>query len=433
MRTTGIQVSGFGFLLRRLELALVIGDPRMAHDPLRSQRRAIIVGVLVSLLIAGTAVMLGVLRPEPRVGDARLVVDEAGTLHVRLEDAFHPVTNVASARLVLREPAQIQQSTAQQLAEFPQGEPLGVAVVPGLVPAPARELVFCEPGVVFATQQVRWHRFVILHAPGGTWLVVGSTRFLIDATVPRALGVEEVAASDELVEKLTRGADIRMPTGLTGLPAPFDVAGRILFAGQRAFMAAAGGVAELEGSQRRVAEALSMVPPVPVSVAQVLQQPSVEVLGGLPREDVQWSVPQKICVGDQGVGTPMELEGLRAGNAGDAAARSADGQQVRGQEIGVMRALGTAPYNGPRFVGPRGTAAVRTEHGIMLISDTGQRFGVGSAEDLHALGFTETTRVSWRVVSALPDAGLLSEANARAIAASISTSATTAGNAIATE
>ena len=53
MRTTGIQVSGFNFLLRRLELALVIGDPRMAHDPLRSQRRALVVVVLLSLLIAG--------------------------------------------------------------------------------------------------------------------------------------------------------------------------------------------------------------------------------------------------------------------------------------------------------------------------------------------------------------------------------------------
>ena len=106
MRTTSLQVSGHKFLLRRLELALVIGDPRMAHDPLRSQRRAIFVGLLISALIAGGAVMLGLLRPAPSIDGATLVADEHGSLHVRLEDGFHPISNVASARLVLRQPVE---------------------------------------------------------------------------------------------------------------------------------------------------------------------------------------------------------------------------------------------------------------------------------------------------------------------------------------
>ena len=76
VRTTSLQVSGYRFLLRRLELALVIGDPRMAHDPLRAQRRSIGVGLLLSALIAGGAVMLSLLRPAPSIDDAALVADE---------------------------------------------------------------------------------------------------------------------------------------------------------------------------------------------------------------------------------------------------------------------------------------------------------------------------------------------------------------------
>ncbi|HAJ52145.1 MAG TPA: type VII secretion protein EccB, partial [Corynebacterium variabile] len=81
--------------------ALVTGDPRMAHDPLRTQRRAVGVGVLLALLVAGGMLLVAMLRPAPSVGDAALVTDESGALHVRLGESFHPVTNVASARLLL--------------------------------------------------------------------------------------------------------------------------------------------------------------------------------------------------------------------------------------------------------------------------------------------------------------------------------------------
>ena len=58
------------------------------YDPLRSQRRAIAVGVLLSLLIAGGAVMLALLRPQPAVNEAALAQDEAGGLYVRLGRPF---------------------------------------------------------------------------------------------------------------------------------------------------------------------------------------------------------------------------------------------------------------------------------------------------------------------------------------------------------
>src|SRR5699024_12523968 len=54
------------------------------------------------------------------------------------------------------------------------------------------------------------------------------------------------------------------------------------------------------------------------------------------------------------------------------------------------------------------------------------RFTVGKAEDLTALGFTEHTQVPWRVISGLPEGGVLSEANARATSTSTNATANTA-------
>ena len=75
---------------------------------------------------------------------------------------------------------------------------------------------------------------------------------------------------------------------------------------------------------------------------------------------------------------------------------------------------------------------VATERGILLISDDGTRYSMGSQEDLTSLGFTDPTHAPWRVVSALPDGGLLSEDNARAISTTINTNETTADSAMGT-
>lgn len=408
MRTTGIQVSGYGFLLRRLELALVIGDPRMAHDPLRSQRRAVLVGVLVSLLIAGGAVMMGLLRPAPNIGDARLVTDEQGSLHVRLDDGFHPVTNVASARLVLGQPVEASDATSAELAEYPLGSPMGIPLVPGLIEAPKRELVFCEPGVIVAAESVRWFDRAILRAPSGTWLINGPDRFLIDANAPRALGAVPVGVSDRMVEQFHRGPDVVMPQGQTGLPAPFDLAGRVLTAGDRAFIAAQGGVAELRGPRRAVAEALSPHAPVEVSLSEAMAQPEAAVLDAVPDAasvaDVQWAQPDTICMGDAGLGLPQLPPGQSLPHG--------VGQPVDPNGPG---------YAGPGYVGPRGTLPVTTERGMAVVGESGIRFGVGSEKDLRALGFSGAHLAPWRVIQWLPDGGLLSAESARTTSAAMRT------------
>ena len=441
MRTTGIQVSGFNFLLRRLELALVIGDPRMAHDPLRSQRRALIVGVLLSLLIAGGAVMLGLLRPQPSLDGADLVADETGALHIRLADTYHPITNVASARLILQQPVEAQKTTSEQLAQVPLGEPIGIGQVPGLVAAPEREWLYCDQirggltggtggaaaaggtGTVVAAEHINPHRFALLDAPSGYWLIDATTRARITPDAARAFGTEAVPASDALVQQFRRSRDIAMPVGKTKMPAPFDVAGRIITAGDRTFLVDSNGVGEVKGARRDFALASSAMPTVATPLAEVMRQPSIDVLAGIPELDgdqpVTWAQPKMVCAGPEGLAEPVE-PGRTKGTT-DAVSSSAQIREVLSSE------------KPSAFYGPRGTSALQTERGYVLISDNGVRYSVGSEAELHALGFNTQRSVQFSRVASLPDGGLLSADKARQTTVAMMPSASTSESTMGTE
>ena len=432
MRTTSLQVSGYRFLLRRLELALVIGDPRMAHDPLRAQRRSIGVGFLVSALIAGGAVMLSLLRPAPSIDDAALVADEQGSLHVRLEDGFHPVSNVASARLVLRQPVEVKNSTAALIQEGNGGAPMGPAVgighVPGLNPAPVQQWLVCDTSEaagkpdtlqVKAVGKVESYQRGVVHSGKAVWLIDGAKRTLAEGGAARALGAVEIPMAPELLNRFDEQADSLIPRGLSGLKKPFHRAGTVAHAGDRAFLVGRGGVSEVTGPRREYVEALAPGGSFDSELGAVMAQPTVELLPNVPDREVSWAHPEHSCLGEKGLAEPA---GDGQGESTGATQGAADGAGAGtgGKEDG--------PAQDPRaaYAGPAGTSALLTERGFFLIDATGTRFTVGKAEDLTALGFTEHTQVPWRVISGLPEGGVLSEANARATSTSTKATANTA-------
>ena len=432
MRTTSLQVSGYRFLLRRLELALVIGDPRMAHDPLRAQRRSIGVGFLVSALIAGGAVMLSLLRPAPSIDDAALVADEQGSLHVRLEDGFHPVSNVASARLVLRQPVEVKNSTAALIQEGNGGAPMGPAVgighVPGLNPAPVQQWLVCDTSEaagkpdtlqVKAVGKVESYQRGVVRSGKAVWLIDGAKRSLAEGGAARALGAVEIPMAPELLNRFDEQADSLIPRGLSGLKKPFHRAGTVAHAGDRAFLVGRGGVSEVTGPRREYVEALAPGGSFDSELGAVMAQPTVELLPNVPDREVSWAHPEHSCLGEKGLAEP----------AGDGQGESTGATQGAADGAGAgTGGTGEASAQDPRavYAGPAGTSALLTERGFFLIDATGTRFTVGKAEDLTALGFTEHTQVPWRVISGLPEGGVLSEANARATSTSTKATANTA-------
>ena len=106
--TTKVQVSGWRFLLRRVEHAIVRRDTRMFDDPLQFYSRAVSAGIIIAVLVCLGAALLAYFKPLGKRGGDTLLVDRTtNQLYVVMPDSgqLRPVYNLTSARLVLGNPA----------------------------------------------------------------------------------------------------------------------------------------------------------------------------------------------------------------------------------------------------------------------------------------------------------------------------------------
>ena len=98
------QADAYRFGLRRLEAALVRGDPVPLHEQIRSQRRAALAGVLLGLLGLCAAAVYALVVPRPDWRAQAVVVGAgSGAMYVvaHRPDRLVPVANLVAARLVL--------------------------------------------------------------------------------------------------------------------------------------------------------------------------------------------------------------------------------------------------------------------------------------------------------------------------------------------
>ncbi len=132
--TTRAQVNGYRFLIRRLEHALIRGDSRMIHDPMRGQMRALLVGVVISVLIAGAAGVLAFFKPTPNFGHSTIMLSKAnGGLFVRIGDRLHPALNLASARLIVGKADRPEQVDDKFLNTVALGPAVGIVGAPNSI------------------------------------------------------------------------------------------------------------------------------------------------------------------------------------------------------------------------------------------------------------------------------------------------------------
>ena len=124
-------LSGRRFLLRRMDYAILGRSMPAVGDPLRAESLALPVGCLLALaLLVGSAAM-AVLRPAAGPGGAPLVLARgSGALFVRVGQDLRPVANMASARLILNEPAQPRVVDDDRLGPVSSGPVLGIPGAP---------------------------------------------------------------------------------------------------------------------------------------------------------------------------------------------------------------------------------------------------------------------------------------------------------------
>ncbi len=129
--TTRLQVSGYRFMIRRLECALLRRDIRSVNEPLRARACSLLTGcLLTALAVAGFAV-LGIVQPQPVLGDAPIVMaQESGAMYVRVGEVWHPVLNLASARLIAAADSNPRPVRQSALDHAKRGPLLGIPGAP---------------------------------------------------------------------------------------------------------------------------------------------------------------------------------------------------------------------------------------------------------------------------------------------------------------
>jgi type VII secretion protein EccB len=135
--TTRLQVSGYRFLVRRMEHALLRGDIQMLHDPMRAQSLSLIAGCVLAIVVLAGCAILAFLRPNAGLGDAAIVMSgDSGALYVRIDDTLHPVLNLASARLVTGSAARPAVVSPADIDKAKRGPLLGIPGAPAVIAKP---------------------------------------------------------------------------------------------------------------------------------------------------------------------------------------------------------------------------------------------------------------------------------------------------------
>jgi type VII secretion protein EccB len=159
--TTKSQVQAYRFVLRRMESALVRRDPVMLHDPMRSHKRATVVGAIAGVVGLVGFLLFAVLKPSPVVPNSGIVIAQpSGSVFVVSQNPHEliPVFNVVSGRLLLAAAQQQQQSpdatsrqaptlvkpvtvSDQQLRDLkiPVGQMTGIPDGPTALPNPGQQ------------------------------------------------------------------------------------------------------------------------------------------------------------------------------------------------------------------------------------------------------------------------------------------------------
>lgn len=259
------QADAYRFGVRRLEAALVRGDPVLLHEQLRAQRRAAIAGALIGMLALGGVAIWAQLAPRPDWTRESVVVGAgSGAMYVVAHgpDRLVPVANLPAGRLVLAalarggggggdpataEPVLVADADLDAAPRTPTAAvPGATAVRLGGASIPPRWAV-CDASdpesrgdlrtivVGGAAPSTGSADAVLLAVPDGdTWLVTGDRRHRVDVTdraLVSALGIggrEPRPASAALVNALPEGPPLRTPrVAGAGADAPAGVPGEV--------------------------------------------------------------------------------------------------------------------------------------------------------------------------------------------------------------
>lgn len=137
-----LHTSARRYYLRRLERALLGTE---AESAARLRRGSLLAGGVLTVIALAGCLLMSRLWPQPDLGDARILMGRStGALYVRVGDTWHPVLNLASARLIAAAAVSPLPVPESVLAQAKHGALLGIPGAPALIsaPLPARDSVW---------------------------------------------------------------------------------------------------------------------------------------------------------------------------------------------------------------------------------------------------------------------------------------------------
>lgn len=442
------QADAYRFGLRRMEAALVRGDPVPLHEQIRSQRRAALVGVVLGLLGLCGSALLAAVSPQPDWRRQDVVVGaDSGALYAvaRGPDRLVPVANLPAARLVLAALRAGGSSDADPATATPVPVPDALldpaprtpaAAVPGAhavrpdgPPIPPSWAV-CDTvtadGELVGTTVLGGtpplapgpaEAGVLLDAAGSTWLVTAGRRHRVDADdglVGAALGITgrvPRAATPALLSLLPEGPPlVNPPVPGRGGRAPGGLPGRIgdVFVAQppggaaQHYVVLAGGVQEVPAVLAEVLLAASGArEPRPVGAAELA---GVAVVDELPAAGWPDVAPRLVEAAE----APVLCWGWTADGAPDGTVRAGAEAPRGGTPVRLAQADGPGDRVDEVVVGPggavRGTGPGRdaATGPLWLVSSTGAAHAVADEATAAALGITVTAPAPEAVLRLLP-------------------------------
>lgn len=125
------QVTGWRFVMRRIASGVALHDTRMLVDPLRTQSRSVMFGVLLVITGLIGCLLFSWFRPGGSAGDDPILADQStAALYVRIGEQLHPVLNLTSARLITGRDVNPKSVKSAALDQFPRGNLVGIPGAP---------------------------------------------------------------------------------------------------------------------------------------------------------------------------------------------------------------------------------------------------------------------------------------------------------------
>jgi type VII secretion protein EccB len=436
--TNRLHVSGYRFLVRRMEHALVRGDVRMLDDPLRAQSLSLIAGcILTAIAIAGCAV-LAFVRPQGALGNEPImVVRESGALYVRVGDIVHPVLNLASARLVTGTPSNPVGVSQSAINAATRGPSIGIPGAPATITPPLApdeaDWAVCDgaatttviAGAPNLLRELDQGRNVLVtpssESAATTYLLYDGRRAKVDLRNPavvRALrldGVVPRAVSRALLDAIPEAPQIAPPPiPAAGSPGPSPLRG---FAVGSVVRVARANAVEyyvvLGNGLQRVGEvAADLIRFTDSQRDREMATVAPDVVGAVPTVD---DLPVTTFPEHTGVsGEPVLCAHWRAfGNGAKTAVLLGNSLPP---EVGTPVMLAQADGEGPNvdgFVIPRGRSAYvrptgvtgngETAAALYYVDDLGVVFGIHDNDAARHLGLAAPAAPApWPVLARLP-------------------------------